>query len=190
MNKLICLVGMTGSGKSTIADRLTEKGFAFLRFGQITLDLVKERGLEVNEANERQIREELREKHGMGAFATMNINKIDKFLMSSNVVVDGLYSWSSYKMLKEKYGDSMYVVAAYAPPVLRYQRLMKRVNPKEDVKQRFRSTSPEDSKKRDYAVIENIEKGGPIAMADFTIKNLGSLEELYEKTDKLIEKLK
>lgn len=190
MYKLICVVGMTGAGKTTVADKLTEKGFAYLRFGQITLDIVRKKGLEVNQTNEKKIREDLRKEHGMGAFAVMNISKIDKLLIDSDVVVDGLYSWSEYKILKDKYEDQMYVVAVYASPVLRYKRLAERVNKKEDTKKRFRVTTLEDSKKRDYAEIENIEKGGPIAMADFTIKNLGTLEELYEKIDNLIKDLK
>jgi len=40
--KLICLVGMCGAGKSEVADYLLSKRkFGFLRFGQITLDVVK-----------------------------------------------------------------------------------------------------------------------------------------------------
>lgn len=189
MNKLICVVGMTGAGKTTIADRFAEKGFTYLRFGQITLDIIQKKGLEVNETNEKKIREGLRKEHGMGAFAVMNIAKIDKLLIDSDVVVDGLYSWSEYKILKDKYGNQMYVLAIYTSPTLRYKRLTERANQKEDIEKRFRATTQEASKKRDYAEIENIEKGGPIVMADFTIKNLGTIKELYNKTDKLMKDL-
>ena len=98
MKKIICVVGMAGAGKSLVADELVKQGFEYLRFGQITLDEVKARGLEPNEENERKIREEFRKKHGMGAFATLNIPKIDELLKKSDVVVDGLYSWSEYKI--------------------------------------------------------------------------------------------
>ena len=54
-NKIFCVVGMAGSGKSLVADELVKRGLAFLRFGQITLDKVKEQNLEVNEKNERKI---------------------------------------------------------------------------------------------------------------------------------------
>jgi hypothetical protein len=34
---------------------------------------------------------------------------------------------------------------------------------------------------RDYSEIENIEKGGPIAMADYLVVNEGSLKDLHKK---------
>jgi len=188
-NKIICVVGMPGSGKSVVADELIKKGFAFLRFGQITLDIVKERGLEPIEKNERAIREDLRKKHGMGAFALLNIPKIDGLFKGSNVVVDGLYSWSEYKILKEKYGKEMYVLAVYVPPDLRYSRLTDR-SVEGDEAQRFRNFTKEEAKSRDYAEIENLEKGGPIAMADFTIVNTGTVAQLKENVNKILSQIK
>ena len=179
-NKIVFIVGMAGSGKSLVSDELVRQGFGFLRFGQITLDKIKEDGLEVNQVNEKKIREGFRKEHGMAAFALLNIPKFDELLKESNVVGDGLYSWSEYKVLKEKYKDSMYVIAVYASPETRYQRLENR-GVENDEKQRFRSTTKEESKLRDYAEIENIEKGGPIAMADFTIVNTRTIEELKQK---------
>lgn len=184
MNKIICIVGMPGSGKSIVSDELVNQGFEYLRFGQLTLDEIKKRRIELNEVNEKKIREEFRKKHGMGAFALLNIPKLDELLKKSDVAVDGLYSWSEYKILKEKYGDLMYVIAVYASPKLRYERLKNRAV-EGDFNQRFRSFSEEEAKTRDYAEIENIEKGGPIAMADFTIVNTGTIEELKEKIRKM-----
>ena len=150
--------------------------------------MVKEKNLEVNEANERKIREGLRKKYGMGAFAVLNIPKIDELIKKSNVVGDGLYSWSEYKILKEKYGDAMYVVAVYAPPMLRYSRLKNR-SVENDQNQRFRNFTEEEAKARDYAEIENLEKGGPIVMADFTIVNTGTIDEVKKKTREILSQI-
>ena len=188
VNKLICIVGMAGSGKSVVSDELVKSSFLYLRFGQITLDKIKEQGLEVNEVNERATRERFRKEFGMGAFATLNIPKINKLLKESNVVVDGLYSWSEYKILKEKYNDQMYVLAIYAPPKLRYERLESR-SAENDDKKRFRPFTKEEAKSRDYSEIDNIEKGGPIAMADFTIINTGTEEELKKKINEIIKNI-
>ena len=124
----------------------------------------------------------------MGAFATLNIPKIDELLKVSNVAGDGLYSWTEYKILKEKYGNNMRVLAVFAPPELRYERLEKRAV-SGDTQNRFRSIPKEDSKRRDYAEIENIEKGGPIAMADFTIVNTGDIEKIKSDLDKILAEL-
>jgi dephospho-CoA kinase len=186
MNKIIAIVGMCGAGKSLLADTLVEQGWGFVRFGQITLDIVKERGLPLNEESENTVRREVRVQHGMGAYATLNIPKFDKVLEEKNLVADGLYSWSEYKILKEYYGDRLMVVAVYAPTWLRYERLSKRVSGPEDTDLRNRSFTKEDARKRDYNEIENVEKGGPIAMADYTILNIGTLDDYKKDIEKFI----
>lgn len=186
-NKIICVVGMPGAGKSLVADQLPEHGFAYVRFGQITLDKLKELGLSPSEANEKKVREDFRKEYGMGAFALLNIPKIEALLAKSHVAVDGLYSWSEYKILKEKYGKRMYVLAVYAPPELRRERLEKRKLDEKDRAQRFRPLKEKEAKARDYAEIENLEKGGPIAMADFTILNIGTIDELKKQVKEIIE---
>lgn len=188
-NKIICVVGMAGSGKSEAADELARQGFIYLRFGQITLDKIKEKGLSPTAENERKVREGIRKKYGMAAFAVLNISKIDKLVNKFNIVIDGLYSWSEYKVLKDKYGKKLITLVIYAPPETRYVRLENRKK-KNDKDQRFRSFTKKEAKARDYAEIENIEKGGPIAMADFTIINTGTKKELKQSVRNILEKLK
>ncbi|MBS3116705.1 AAA family ATPase [Candidatus Woesearchaeota archaeon] len=185
MYKLVCVVGMPGAGKSCVGKIFSESGFSYLRFGQITIDLITERKWEQNSENERKVREEIRNKSGMGAYAILSIPKIDALLRKGNAIVDGLYSWSEYKILKEKYGSRMVVMAVYAPPSLRYKRLSSRTDVDEKLINRL--IPVEEAQQRDYAEIENIEKGGPIVMADYTILNIGSKEE-FEKNVKKIMK--
>ncbi len=189
MTRLVCIVGMAGAGKTTAADLLVERGFRFrfVRFGQICMDELERRGLAVNEQNERAVREELREKHGMGAFATLNIPTFDALLEKGDVVADGLYSWSEYKILKERYGERCVTLIIYASPKTRHARLAARERPADDAEARFRKLSPEDAKARDYAEIEKIEKAGPTAMADYLINNEGSKEELTAEVERFVE---
>lgn len=189
-NKLICIVGMCGSGKSEVSDFFVKNNFLYLRFGQITLDEIKKRELDVSEDNEKSIREEFRKNQGQGAYAILNIPKFDELLKSGNVIGDGLYSWSEHKILKEKYGDNFLVVAVYSSPRTRYERLENRAEKYENDKEnRFRSISKEKAQSRDYAEIENIEKAGPIAMADYTIVNEGSVEDLKNNLEIIYNKI-
>lgn len=171
MNKLVCVAGMPGSGKSFVSDYFVKKGYQFSRFGQITLDEVKRRKLELNEINERKIREEIRRKHGMDAYAVLNYPKFKNLLKTGNVIGDGLYSWAEYKFLKEKFPKQFILIAVYAPPKLRHDRISKRKMPKNDNYLRHRPFSKTEAELRDFAEIENLDKGGPIAMADHTILN-------------------
>jgi dephospho-CoA kinase len=175
--KVVAIVGMTGAGKSEVARIFEEHGFKRVRFGDITDEELKKRGLEPNEENERHIREELRKRHGMAAYARLSLPCIDSSLKSSNVVVDGLYSWEECMLLKDRYGERLSVVAVWASPAIRHARLGHRAE---------RPLTLEEAASRDRSEIENINKGGPIAVADFTIVNEASLEELKQKTERVM----
>jgi dephospho-CoA kinase len=169
---------MAGSGKSVAGERLEALGFAKVYFGGLTIEEVKRRGLEVNEKNERAVREELRRTHGMGAFAILSLPKIEEFLrQGKSVLIDGLYSFSEFKILGDKYGSELLILAVFTPRELRYERLACR---------EIRSLTRAEAVSRDYAEIENIEKGGPIALADYTIINDGSKEKLIQQLAQIL----
>jgi dephospho-CoA kinase len=102
-------------------------------------------------------------------------------LTLNEVVIDGLYSWEEYLLLKNHYGDSFHMVAVWSSPGVRHTRLSRRPE---------RSLTPEETASRDRAEIENTNKGGPIAVADFTILNESSLEDLRHEVNKVISNLK
>lgn len=179
--KVISIVGMAGSGKSEAARIFENNGFVKVRFGDITDSEIDKRGLELNEENERYIRQQLRREHGMAAYAKLNLPRIDSLLKSSDIIVDGLYSWEEYTLLKNYYEDHFTVVAILASPRVRYERLTKRP---------IRPLTVAEAISRDMAEIENINKGGPIAMADFMVINESSLEALERETNRVLAALK
>ncbi|MBN2441583.1 MAG: AAA family ATPase [Spirochaetales bacterium] len=187
MNKIFAFVGMCGSGKSIGCDVLKEMGWNYIRFGQITIDSLKEEGKAVTPENEKIMREALRKNYGMGAFALLSSPKIDAALKQGNVVIDGLYSWSEYKILMEKFGSFLTIICIHASPRTRYTRLEQRHILSEDTDVRMRPLTRDQARARDYAEIENIEKGGPIAMADIMIVNESSEEELKQKIKELAD---
>ncbi len=176
--KIIAIVGLCGSGKSVAGDYLVKKGCAKVYFGEITIETVKERGLAVTEENERKVREALREEYGMGAYATLNLSKIEQCIKKGKkVLIDGLYSFAEYKILKEKYNGSLFILAVFTPRELRYERLSRR---------KVRPLTRYEAVSRDYAEIENIQKGGPIAMADYTLINDSTIENVLHKLDAIL----
>jgi dephospho-CoA kinase len=178
--KVVSIVGMAGAGKSEVARVFEDSSFTRVRFGDITDSEVKKRNLALNEENERYVRELLRKEHGMAAYARLSLPIIDSALKHANVVVDGLYSWEEYLLLKDYYGDNFHVVAVYASPRVRHTRLSQRPD---------RSLTPEEAASRDRAEIENVNKGSPIAIADSTIINESSLEDLRQEANKIISRL-
>ena len=179
--KVMSIVGMAGAGKSEVAAIFEENGFIRIRFGDVTDEELKKRGLQLSEENERHIRELLRQEYGMSAYAILNLSRIDLARKVSDVVIDGLYSWEEYTFLKTYYGEDLYLVAVWASPGIRYARLTTRLT---------RALTLDEAASRDRAEVENINKGGPIAMADFAVINESSLKNLRKEVKRIIAGLR
>ena len=181
--EIVAFVGLTGSGKSSAVEYVTKKGIPKVYFGGIVLDEVKRRGLELTQENEQPIREELREREGKDFVVKRIITQINDLIEAGQrrIVADGLYTWTEYKALKHEFPGSLIVVAVVTPKKLRKQRLAKR---------EIRPLTSEEVDKRDWAEIENLEKGGPIAIADYFVQNDKGTEELHAKIDAILRECK
>ena len=177
MNKIIAVIGMCGSGKSEAVKFFVESGYKRVYFGEVVMNEMKRLGLEVNEANERATRENLRKEFGMGAMAVKSLPIIEEFMKHNNVVIESLYSWEEFKILKDKFGEAFKLITIYTTKDLRYERLLKRP---------FRPLTSEESKSRDISEIEKLDKGGPIAYTDYLIMNDGSLDEMNVELKKYV----
>ena len=174
---VVAVVGMAGAGKSEVSRVFESKGFTRIRFGDVTDEELKRQGLAFTEENERHIREALRQRYGMEAYAMLNLTRIDLAIKTSSVVIDGLYSWEEYMFISNYFHKNFRVVAVWSSPATRYTRLSLRL---------VRPLRLEEAFSRDEAEILKLNKGGPIAMADFTITNEGSLKDLEKETKKTI----
>ena len=70
--KIIALVGLAGSGKSTATDYLKQKGYPSVYFGGVVMKALKDENLEITPANEKMMRTKLREDFGKDVI----VNKI------------------------------------------------------------------------------------------------------------------
>lgn len=174
--KIIALVGLAGSGKSSAVEYLTEKGFPKIYFGGVIYKAMDEDGIEKTWDNQQQFREEIRRREGKDFVIKRVIKNIHDLINAgqNKIVLDGLYTWSEYKFLKHEFPGQVVVIAIVTPKYLRYQRMAKRIE---------RPMQPHEVDQRDWSEIENLEKGGPIAIADYFIINDGSLEQLHQKID-------
>lgn len=168
---------MCGSGKSEAVKFFVDSGYKRVYFGEVVMNEMKRLGLEVNEANERATRENLRKEFGMGAMAVKSLPVIEEFMKHSNVVIESLYSWEEFRILKDKFGEAFKLITIYTTKDLRYERLLNRP---------FRPLTNEESKSRDISEIEKLDKGGPIAYTDYLIINDGSLDEMNVELKKYI----
>ena len=74
----------------------------------------------------------------------------------------------------------MKIISVVADRGIRYNRLTTR---------EIRPLTNEEALKRDVAEIENLAKGGPIALADYYILNNGSVDEYINRLENIINEM-
>ena len=181
MNKLIAVVGMSGSGKGIATDYLEEAGWTKLYFGGITYKLMEEQGIKrtPDGKSEKEFRENLRKEYGKECYAKFLEPEIKEALKKGDVVLDGLYSWYEYTYLIERF-KNLKLVSVVVDKNIRYDRVGIR---------KERAFSKNDIIYRDISEIENLAKGGPIAYADYYIYNNGTIEDFHNRLEEIIAKI-
>ena len=181
MNKLIAIVGMSGSGKSVVTEYLENNNWVKLYFGGITYKLMEEAGIErtPDGKSEKEFREKLREEHGKECYAKFLEPEIREALKNNNVVLDGLYSWYEYTYLIERFPE-LKLISVVVDKKIRYDRVATRKD---------RPFDRDAIEYRDISEIENLAKGGPIAYADYYILNNGSVEDEVERLKEILEEV-
>lgn len=175
---------MPGSGKGTAVAHIKERyQLPSVYFGGMVYEEVRKRGLDIV-LDERMVREDMRLKDGPAVLAMRAAEKTRELLEDGApaVVLDGVYSWSEDRYLRQTFGDDYIAIAAVNPKHVRYERVVAR-------KDAHRPYTLEQIKLRDIEEIENLEKGGPIAFADYYIANAKDIDEFKEQTDALMHEL-
>ena len=182
--KLLAVVGMSGSGKSVVVDYITGLGFPKVYFGGMIYKEMARRGIERSEdgESEKHFREMIRETEGKDWVVKQVIDEVHDLVQAGQkrIVLDGVYSWTEYQTLKKEFPGMLTFLAVVVDKKLRY----KRVGVRED-----RPFNLEEIKERDRSEITNLEKGGPIAAADYYVLNNGSIEDLEKSTADILSEI-
>ena len=180
--QILAFVGLPGSGKSTAVEYFTKNGYPKVYFGGVVLEAMREHGIEITPENEKVFRERLREEHGKDVIVNRIVEQIQRLIDAGQhrIIADGLYTWTEYKILKKAFPGELNVVAIVAPRRVRYHRLSERP---------IRPLTATEAYERDTSEIENLEKGGPIAIADHYIGNGSTVEALHVQLHELQEEL-
>lgn len=181
---ILAIVGMTGSGKSVVVDYLTSMGFPKVHFGNMIYSEMAKRGIERTlMAAVKEFREMIRATEGNDWVGRQAVAETKDLISAGQktIVLDGLYSWTEYRLFQHEFPGSLTTIAVVAPRPLRYARLAARPD---------RPFTPEDARFRDYSEIEGLEKGGPIAIADYYLLNDGTEDQLLAQLKSTLASIK
>ncbi|HJJ21774.1 MAG: AAA family ATPase [Candidatus Nitrosopumilus limneticus] len=175
---LVCLTGMPGAGKSTIAEGLQSKGYQIINLGNAVRNEAKARNLEASRDNLGKLMLELREKNGPGAIAKL----VESEIMSSNsnvLLIDGVRSNDEIEILK-KFG-TVKLLAIHASTDTRFNFLQKRG--RTDDPQTKEHFNERDNRELSVGISNSI------ALSDYAISNIGlTKDELLQKSYEIIQR--
>jgi len=177
---IVCLTGMPGAGKSTVAFFLQQKGFSIVTMGDAVREEAKRQGLKPTDINLGKLMLKLRQDLGPGAVGHIVMQKLERDVVdSSNVVIDGIRSISEVEVLR-KIGD-VKLLAIHASQDTRFQHLT----------ERGRSDAPANNHEfvgRDRREL-SIGISEAIALADETISNNDlTLDQLKQRACDIVKK--
>jgi dephospho-CoA kinase len=124
---IIGLVGLPGSGKTSTAKILKDKGFKNVVLSSFIKKVLQKKGLKINRKNLQDMGDQLRKKKGADILARLALKKIKKERLKKSVI-DGIRNLKEIKRLKQE--KNFYLLGMTATPDRRYKRLLQ--NSKDD----------------------------------------------------------
>lgn len=178
---IIGVVGSIASGKDTMADYLKTKGFKTVSLSDEIRELMRAEGIETTVPNMTEYGNNLRVAKGHGFLAKKAIERIK----NEDAIITSIRQVGEIETLKEN--PDFALVKLDAPIEMRLDRLLKRK--REGDVESLNELKAIEAKQADG-------KNGAMnmnrcfEMADAEIINDGTVEELYQEVDKMIEKLR
>ncbi|HHX58801.1 MAG TPA: AAA family ATPase [Candidatus Moranbacteria bacterium] len=181
--KIIGITGTLGAGKGTIVEFLKEKGFRHFSARDFLVKEIKKRGLEVNRDSMTMVGNDLREKNKPSYIIDELYGEAKKG--TQNCVIESIRTAGEVESLRKK--GAFTLLAVDADQKTRYERIIKRDSATDKISfEKFQSDEEremesEDPNKQNLLACRRL--------ADFVIFNNGTMEELREKVEEVLDKI-
>jgi len=174
MKIFVGLAGKIASGKTTAANYLKRKHyFEILRFRDIIVDILKDKGMEVNRTNMQKIGEEIYSLLGPKLFSELLLCKVRR--ESDRYVIDSIRHIGIHLALKEKL-DNYFLLFIDSDNDKRNERL--KVRDGANINVYLLEGHPVEQE------IDNLKK-----YADYILTNNKDVSSLYKKIDKIVSQI-
>ncbi len=178
---IIGLTGTFGAGKGAIVDYLVEKkNFTHYTASGYLTEVIKERGMVVNRDSMIAVANELRATHSPSYLVEVLYNRAQE--NEGDAIIESLRAVAEVEKIKELGGI---VIGVDAEPRLRYERSVLRGSAKDNVTYEKWEAQEKEESQNDDPTKQNIP--GALRRADYILLNNGTLAELHQKIDELLE---
>lgn len=175
--RALCVTGMPGCGKEEFLQVAEQAGFAVIRMGDLIREEGARRGLAASDTTLGGMADEERKRHGPEIWAQRTVDQI----ASNRIVIDGLRSLSELSVFRRAFPEGLSVVAVFASPDTRAQRIFRRGRADDVLTQ-------EELRIRDERELR-WGLGDVIAMADYLIVNEGTLADLQKAAKRVLREV-
>ncbi len=181
---IIGLTGTIGSGKSSIASYLKNKGFQYITISDIIREEAIKKGIFIQRKELQDLGNQMRKLKGNNYWAQRVIKKISQ---DENWIIDGIRNLGEVEELKKL--ENFILVGIDAPEELRLIRAKRRNSEKV-------SSDPKDIEELKHLEARDRGIGEPdygqqvlkcLQIAEHTIINDKSLEELHNRIDQILK---
>jgi dephospho-CoA kinase len=182
---IIGITGTDGAGKGTVVDYLIEKkGFIHCSARALWIDEIKKRGLEVKRENMRIVANELRASEG-DDFLITEYKRRTHFDPQKNYIIDSVRTIAEVATLKTNEGV---LWAVDADQHIRYSRIQSRGS--ETDKASFEEFVSQEALEMNDPNPHGMQKAKVMTMANITLTNNGTPEELYAQVEEALKNFK
>lgn len=185
---ILGITGTIGAGKGTVVEYLVqEKGFIHYSVRAAIVEEIEKRGLPVNRDTMNEVATDLRKQHGGSYFGEL-LRKRAQEEGAENAIIESI---RTTKEVENIHAIGGFILVVDAPEAIRYKRIQGRGTVTDHVSlEEFRRQEARemDSENPDDPSYMNIR--GVIALADATVVNDGTLEELHTRIEEALGTLR
>ena len=180
---VIGLTGPMGSGKGTVAEYLKAKGFYYTSTSDRIREEIRARGEEITRESLFAVSDELRNTFGPEVLAVRSWDIVLKE-GGDKAIIDSIRNEVEVEYLQSQ--PDFYLLGIDAPMEIRYERIKARSREGDALTwEKFQEQAAGDLNSGLGRMGRNIPKC--LEKADFKIENIGTVEELNQKIEKILQ---
>ncbi|OGG78249.1 hypothetical protein A3A36_02125 [Candidatus Kaiserbacteria bacterium RIFCSPLOWO2_01_FULL_52_12b] len=179
---ILGVTGINGAGKGTVVEYLVQKGFKHYWVREFLVEEIKRRGLRVDRSSMREVANDLRQKHGPSyVIETLYARAQDE---GTNALIESVRVLGEANFLKD---HGVTLIAVDADRKVRYERVVARSSETDKVD--FDTWVKEEEREWANTDAWDMDVVGVMKLADFTLQNNGTIEELHAQIDEVLKQI-